>query len=73
MKIALLTEFPELYSTRRLIETGQTRGHDVDIIRTLQVVISIETGQPTLVFEMTTWSVRMISTPALFSPSINRP
>lgn len=51
MKIALLTEFPKLYSTRRLIETAKLRGHDIDIIRTLQVVISIETGQPNLIFD----------------------
>jgi ribosomal protein S6--L-glutamate ligase len=51
MKIALLTEFPELYSTRRLIETAQARGHNINIVRTLQVVINIETHRPNLFFE----------------------
>ena len=51
MKIALLTEFPELYSSRRLIEAARARGHDIDIVRTLQVVINIESGQPSLFFE----------------------
>ncbi|MHA1164788.1 MAG: 30S ribosomal protein S6--L-glutamate ligase [Alphaproteobacteria bacterium] len=51
MKIALLTEFPELYSSRRLIEAARKRGHDIDIVRTLQVVINIESNQPSLFFE----------------------
>ena len=35
MKIAILSRNKNLYSTRRLKEAGEARGHQVDIIDTL--------------------------------------
>ncbi|MEL7512530.1 MAG: 30S ribosomal protein S6--L-glutamate ligase, partial [Cyanobacteria bacterium J06554_3] len=32
MKIAILSRNSSLYSTRRLVEASETRGHDVDVI-----------------------------------------
>jgi ribosomal protein S6--L-glutamate ligase len=36
MKIAILSRNPKLYSTRRLVEAGVQRGHEVKIINTLR-------------------------------------
>ncbi|NNC96774.1 MAG: 30S ribosomal protein S6--L-glutamate ligase [Gammaproteobacteria bacterium] len=41
MKIAILSQNKNLYSTRRLREAGQARGHDVDIINTLECYMDI--------------------------------
>ena len=36
MKIAVLSRNPRLYSTRRLVEAGQQRGHEMVVIDTLR-------------------------------------
>ncbi len=41
MKIAILSRNKKLYSTRRLVEAGQARGHEVDVIDTLQCYMDI--------------------------------
>ncbi|GHA06786.1 putative alpha-L-glutamate ligase [Arenicella chitinivorans] len=41
MKIAILSRNKKLYSTRRLVEAGQVRGHEVDVIDTLQCYMDI--------------------------------
>ena len=35
MRIAILSRNPDLYSTKRLKEAGEERGHVVDVIDTL--------------------------------------
>ena len=50
MKIALLTQNAKLYSSRRLIEAAQERGHDVETIKTLQVIINIASHRPSLFY-----------------------
>ncbi len=46
MKIALLCRNAELYSHKRLIEAGEARGHQVDVINHLRCYIDIASGDP---------------------------
>ncbi|MAZ86816.1 MAG: 30S ribosomal protein S6--L-glutamate ligase [Cellvibrionaceae bacterium] len=46
MRIAILSRGPELYSTRRLKEAGEARGHQVDIIDTLHCYMDITRSRP---------------------------
>jgi len=46
MKIAILSRNPSLYSTRRLIEAGNLRGHEVDVIDTLHCYMDITKSRP---------------------------
>ncbi len=48
MKIAVLSSNPNLYSTKRLVEAGIARGHDVDIVNHMSCNIGIEENNPTL-------------------------
>ncbi|WP_374764289.1 30S ribosomal protein S6--L-glutamate ligase [Yunchengibacter salinarum] len=46
MKIALLARNPNLYSHKRLIEAARARGHEMDVIDALKVVIDIAAHRP---------------------------
>lgn len=46
MKIAILSRSENLYSTRRLKEAGESRGHQVDIIDTLHCYMDITKSRP---------------------------
>lgn len=46
MKIAILSRNENLYSTRRLKEAGEARGHEVDIIDTLHCYMDITRSRP---------------------------
>ncbi|WP_290700446.1 30S ribosomal protein S6--L-glutamate ligase [Amphritea sp.] len=46
MKIAILSRNKNLYSTRRLKEAGEARGHEVDIIDTLHCYMDITRSRP---------------------------
>ena len=46
MKIAILSRNPNLYSTRRLVEAGQQRGHEVHVINTLRAYMNIASNNP---------------------------
>ncbi|WP_422136856.1 30S ribosomal protein S6--L-glutamate ligase [Endozoicomonas sp. ALD040] len=48
MKIAVLSRNPKLYSTRRLKEAGEERGHEVDIIDTLRCYMDVTRSRPTV-------------------------
>lgn len=48
MKIAILSRNANLYSTRRLIEACEQRGHEVDIIDTLHCYMDITSSRPTV-------------------------
>ncbi|WP_191601202.1 30S ribosomal protein S6--L-glutamate ligase [Marinomonas algicola] len=48
MKIAVLSRNENLYSTRRLKEAGEARGHQVDIIDTLHCYMDISKSRPTV-------------------------
>lgn len=46
MKIAILSRNESLYSTRRLKEAGEARGHEVDVIDTLHCYMDITRSRP---------------------------
>ncbi|RLW54010.1 MAG: ribosomal protein S6 modification protein, partial [gamma proteobacterium symbiont of Stewartia floridana] len=46
MKIAILSRNPKLYSTRRLVEAGEQRGHEVKIINTLRCYMNTTSAKP---------------------------
>lgn len=46
MKIAILSRNRKLYSTRRLVEAAETRGHEVRVLDTLKCYMDIATAKP---------------------------
>lgn len=48
MKIAVLTRGPKLYSTRRLLEAGLERGHEVSLINPLRCYMNIASHHPSI-------------------------
>lgn len=46
MKIGILSRDPKLYSTRRLKEAGEARGHSIEIIDHMKCVLLIEKKNP---------------------------
>lgn len=48
MKIGILSRSRKLYSTRRLVEAGQQRGHEVQIIDTLRCYMNIVSHRPAI-------------------------
>lgn len=48
MRLGILSRNPELYSTRRLVEAAEARGHDVLILDTLHSTIHLGAGGPEL-------------------------
>ncbi len=48
MRIGILSREPGCYSTRRLVEAGVERGHQVDVIDTLQCYMDITSSKPTV-------------------------
>jgi ribosomal protein S6--L-glutamate ligase len=53
MKLCILSRNEELYSTRRLLEAGQARGHDVSIIDTLQCYMEVTQEEPAVWYQGT--------------------
>ncbi len=50
MKLAILSCSPQAYSTRRLREAAEQRGHKVKILNTLKFAIDLERGSPDLYY-----------------------
>lgn len=50
MKIAILSRGPKLYSTRRLVEAAEQRGHEVVVLDHLKCVLVIEKGLPQIIY-----------------------
>jgi ribosomal protein S6--L-glutamate ligase len=48
MKIGILSRGPKLYSTRRLVEAGEERGHTVEVINPLRCYMNIAAHRPTV-------------------------
>lgn len=48
MKIALLSRNPKLYSTRRLVEAAQSRGHEVRVLDVLRCYMNITSQRPSI-------------------------
>ncbi|HIK38648.1 MAG: 30S ribosomal protein S6--L-glutamate ligase [Geminocystis sp.] len=51
MKIAILSQDSHLYSTRRLKEAGEKRGHEMRVINYLRCYINIASGKPSIVYK----------------------
>ncbi|MCP5207133.1 MAG: 30S ribosomal protein S6--L-glutamate ligase [Hahellaceae bacterium] len=50
MKLAILSCGPRCYSTRRLKEAAESRGHQVDVLNTLKFAIDLDRGSPDLYY-----------------------
>lgn len=50
MKIAVLSANPKLYSTRRLIEAGEQRNHEMVIVNHTKCVLQIEKKNPIIMY-----------------------
>lgn len=50
MKIAILSRNLKLYSTRRLVEAAEQRGHEVIVLDHLKCVLVIEKGRPQIFY-----------------------
>ncbi len=50
MKLAILSRAPRCYSTRRLRQAGEERGHRVKVLNTLRFAIDLEHGEPDLFY-----------------------
>jgi len=51
MKIVILSRNAHLYSTNRLVEEGEDRGHDMEVIDPLKCDIIIEKEKPTIFYK----------------------
>ncbi len=51
MKIAILSRRPSLYSTRRLKEAGQARGHEVRVVDYLRCYMDITSHNPKVIYQ----------------------
>ncbi|PKQ63871.1 alpha-L-glutamate ligase [Labilibaculum filiforme] len=50
MKIVILSRNPKLYSTKRLVEAAEKRGHEVHVVDHLKCIIEIEKKRPKIFF-----------------------
>lgn len=48
MKIAILSRYPKLYSTKRLVEAATARGHIVHVVDTLRCYMNIAAHKPSI-------------------------
>ena len=48
MKIAILSRNPKLYSTKRLVEAAEARGHEVRVLDALRCYMNITSMQPSV-------------------------
>jgi ribosomal protein S6--L-glutamate ligase len=51
VKIAILSRNPQLYSTARLVEAAEARGHEVRVIDYLRCYMNITAHRPTVIFQ----------------------
>ncbi|UOR06326.1 30S ribosomal protein S6--L-glutamate ligase [Hymenobacter aerilatus] len=51
MKLAILSREPTLYSTQRLVEAAQQRGHEVVVLDHLQCNLVLEKGTPGIIYK----------------------
>ncbi len=51
MKIAILSANPRLYSTKKLIEAGEKRKHEMLVVDHTKCVLSIERRKPTIMYK----------------------
>ncbi len=64
MHIALLSRNRNLYSTRRLVEAAEQRGHTARVVDTLRCYMSIASHHPSIHYKGLRSSPSMRSSPA---------
>ncbi len=50
MQIAILSTEPTLYSTKRLVEAGVERGHEIEVIDYLRCYMNITSMKPQVIY-----------------------
>lgn len=50
MKLGILSMAPKAYSTRRLVQAAEERGHSVSVLNTLRFAIELKEGEPDLYY-----------------------
>ncbi|RYD80475.1 MAG: 30S ribosomal protein S6--L-glutamate ligase [Sphingobacteriales bacterium] len=65
MKISILSRNANLYSTRRLVEAAQARGHEVNVLDYLHCNIMVEEGEPSIYYRD-----KLLETPDAIIPRI---
>ncbi len=50
MKIVILSRGPKLYSTKRLVESAEERGHEIQVIDYLRCYMNITSHKPTVLY-----------------------
>ena len=58
MKIAMLARNPNLYSHKRLVEAAEAKGHEIDIINTIQCNMNITSHRPQVLYHGESLSLR---------------
>ena len=58
MKIAMLARNPNLYSHKRLVEAAEAKGHEIDIINTIQCNMNITAHRPQVIYQGESLSLR---------------
>ncbi len=48
MRIAIMSRSRKIYSTRRLVEAGEERGHDIQVVDTARCYMNIASHRPTI-------------------------
>ncbi len=51
MKLVILSRNPKLYSTKRLVEAGEKRGHEVHVVDHMKCVLVIEKNRPHIYYQ----------------------
>lgn len=51
MKIAILSQQQSLYSTRRLLEAGEAKGHEIHVINYLRCYMNITAHKPKVIYQ----------------------
>jgi ribosomal protein S6--L-glutamate ligase len=49
--VTILSARPDLYSTKRLVETAQVRGHSVDVVNYKRCVLGLTAGRPVVIHD----------------------
>lgn len=52
MRIGILSRNPKLYSTRRLVEVAQQRGHEAKVVDVLKCYMNITSNKPTVFYKV---------------------
>ncbi|HET7818925.1 MAG TPA: 30S ribosomal protein S6--L-glutamate ligase, partial [Bacteroidia bacterium] len=50
MKIVILSRSPYCYSTKRLVDAGEKRGHQMQVLDHTKCVLIIEKGRPRIIY-----------------------